>query len=172
MRAPGLIVRLGAAGLAGLLAGCTLWAPVPEATPPAARPDSAELRLIEAAERAERALASLALALPVPHPAYAMPAPDSVPPALRTPVTLDWIGPLETLAAALARRAGYRFHVAGRPPARPPIVAVEARQEPLLAVLRDAGLQAGGAAVLTVDAARETVLLDWTPDARSPEEGV
>ena len=157
--------------IAAAVSGCMLQGPEPPSAAAPARPDPAERRLIEAADRAERALASLALALPVPHPAYAMPAPDSVPPALRTPVTLDWIGPLETLAAALARRAGYRFHVAGRPPARPPIVAVEARQEPLLAVLRDAGLQAGGAAVLTVDAARETVLLDWTPDARSPEEG-
>ena len=163
--------RLAVLGLvAAVVSGCTLWAPVPEATPAAAGPDPAELRLIEAAERAERALASLARALPAPEPASGMPRPDSVPPALRTPVTLDWTGPLETLAAALARRAGYRFHAAGVPPARPPIVAVVARQEPLLAVLRDAGLQAGGAATLTVDAARETILLDWTPAARDAGE--
>ena len=132
--------------LAGLLAGCVSWAPEPPTVDVAARPDPAEMRLIEAAERAERALASLARALPAPDPASAMAGLDTVPAALRAPVTLDWTGPLETLAAALASRAGYRFLVAGRAPARPLIVAVEADGRPLIAVLRDAGLRAGGAA--------------------------
>ena len=111
--------RVMLALVAVLVSGCVLRAPVPEATPPAAPagPDAAEIRLIEAAERAERSLASLARALPAPDPAYGMPAPDSLPAALRRPITLDWSGPLETLAADLARRAGYRF-VAGRAPAR------------------------------------------------------
>ncbi len=157
--------------VAVFVSGCVLRAPVPEATAPAARPDPAEMRLIEAAERAERALASLARALPAPHPASAMPAADAVPPALRRRVTLDWTGPLETLAADLARRAGYRFAAAGRRPARPLIVAVHAVEEPLIAVLRDAGLRAGGAAVLTVDAAGETILLDWSVPAAAGEDG-
>ena len=42
-------------------------------------------------------------------------------------------------------------------------MTVEADAQPLIAVLRDAGLQAGAAATLTVDAAREAVLLDWAP---------
>lgn len=174
MRTAGTVARLGAAGLAvmlagplaGPLAGCTAWAPEHVAAEIPAAPDPAgtrvpELRLIEAAERAERALASLARALPAPDAASAMPALDSVPAALRRPVTLDWVGPLEGLARALAKRAGWRFLMAGRPPARPLIVAVEAEDRPLIAVLRDAGLRAGGAATLTVDAAAQTVLLDW-----------
>ena len=151
--------------VAVFVSGCVLRAPVPEATAPAARPDPAEMRLIEAAERAERALASLARALPAPDPASGMPSASSLPAALKRRVTLDWVGPLETLAEDLARRAGYRFLAAGPAPARPAIVAVQAENELLLAVLRDAGLQAGGAAVLTVDAARQTVLLDWTAGA-------
>ena len=154
------------------LAGCVSWAPEPPAAVAPAGPDPAEARLVEAAERAEQALASLARTLPAPDPASAMPRLDGVPPALRTPVTLDWTGPIEALAAELARRAGYRFHAAGRPPVRPPIVAVEVDGEPLIAVLRDLGLRAGGTATLTVDAARETILLDWgEPTAATGEHG-
>ena len=74
------------------------------------------------------------------------------------------------LADELARRAGYRFAEAGRPPARPLIVSVEANAQPLIAVLRDAGLRAGAAATLTVDAERRTILLDWAEQpALAPE---
>ena len=165
--------RVLLAVVAVLVSGCVLRAPIPEATPPAAPagPDAAEIRLIKAAERAERSLALLARALPAPDPAYGMPAPDSLPAALRRPITLDWSGPLETLAADLARRAGYRFVAAGRRPARPLIVAVHAMEEPLIAVLRDAGLRAGGAAVLTVDAAGRTIILDWSVPAAAGEDG-
>ena len=176
MRVP-LALTIAAAALAGPLAGCVSWTPDPPAVDLAARPDAAEtlvpeLRLVAAAERAERALASLARTVPAPDrgtPWYAVsriPRLDRLPEALRRPITLDWTGPVETLAAELARRAGYRFAQAGRPPARPPIVAVEADGEPLIAVLRDVGVRAGGAAMLTVDAARQTVLLDWAAPFR------
>ena len=159
---------------AAVLSGCVLRPPqlLPALAP--AGPDAAEMRLVEAAERAEQALAALARTLPPPDPAAAMPALDAVPEALRRPVTLDWTGPLETLAAGLARRAGYRFLAAGPAPARPVIVSVRAEDEPLIAVLRDAGLRAGGAATLRVDAAAERVLLDWAaplPAARAGEDG-
>ncbi len=160
-----------AALLALSLAGCVLRIPGP--APIAVRepaPDPAEMRLVEAAERAERALAALARALPAPDPGGALPALHAVPAPLRQPVTLDWTGPLETLAAALARRAGYRFLEAGRPPARPPIVTVEADAKPLIAVLRDAGLRAGNAALLTVDAAAEAIVLDWAAPTRGTEK--
>ena len=139
-----------------------MWTPLPVAAPGShVRPDPAETRLIEAVERAERALVSLARAVPAPDPEPGLPDAGSLPAALRAPVTLDWTGPVEALAEELARRAGYRFAEAGRPHARPLIVAVEAEGAPLIAVLRDAGLRAGTAATLTVDAARRTVLLDW-----------
>ena len=166
---PGLLAVL----LAGPLAGCAMWAPPPVAvTDPPVRPDPAETlvpetRLVEAVERAERALASLARTAPAPNPEPGLPDADFLPAALRTPVTLDWTGPVEALAEELARRAGYRFSESGRPPARPLIVAVDVEGEPLIAVLRDAGLRAGGAATLTVDAAERTVLLDWA----APEGG-
>ncbi|MCY4480830.1 MAG: DotD/TraH family lipoprotein [Rhodospirillales bacterium] len=157
--------------VAGPLAGCTMWTPPPvPAAEDLARPDPIETRLVEAVERAERSLASLARAAPAPDSESGLPDARSVPAALRTRVSLDWTGPVEALAEELARRAGYRFAEAGRPPARPLIVAVEAEGEPLIAVLRDAGLRAGSAATLTVDAARRTVLLDWAaPPALAPE---
>ena len=166
-----MLSGLLAGPVAGPLAGCVSWAPArPQAIAPAAgEPDPAEMRLIEAAERAERALASLARALAAPDPQSGMPRTDEVPAALRAPVTLDWTGPVEALAAELARRAGYRFAEAGRRPARPLIVAVEARAQPLIAVLRDLGFRAGGAATLTVDAAREAVLLDWSGRAQGED---
>ena len=158
--------------LAGPLAGCVSWTsgPPEAAGPEPATPDPAEMRLVEAVERAERALASLARAVPAPDSESGLPDARSVPAALRTPVTLDWTGPVEALAEELARRAGYRFAEAGRPPARPLIVSVEADAQLLIAVLRDAGLRAGAAATLTVDAERRTILLDWAePSALAPE---
>lgn len=156
-------MRIVAAALAALwLAGCVPWPEAPKAPPiPQSTPDPAEMRLAEAAERAERALARLAQSLPAPDTAGTMPALGAVPAALRQPVTLDWTGPVETLAAALARRAGYRFLEAGRPPPRPLLVSVEADGKPLIAVLRDAALRAGDAAMLTVDAEAGAILLDW-----------
>ncbi len=128
------------------------------------RPDPAEARLAEAASRAEAALTALARI----RAAEASPAPAGVPanvsPELRRPVTLDWIGPVETLAETLAGQAGYRFAVAGPPPVRPAMVAVKAQDVPLIEVLRDAGLQAGAAATLVVDAGNRTVRLDWSGD--------
>ena len=165
-----VLAGLVAGPLAGPLAGCVSWTSEPPATVAPVRTDPVEIRLVEAVERAERALASLARTLPAPDPGSRLPDARSVPAALRTPVTLDWTGPVEALADELARRAGYRFAEAGRPPARPLIVSVEADAQPLLAVLRDAGLRAGAAATLTVDAAARTVLLDWTEQpALTPE---
>ena len=157
-----VLTGLLAGPLAGPLAGCVSWMSEPPSTVAPVRTDPLEMRLVEAVERAERALAALARTLPAPDPSSALPPVDGVPEELRRAVTLDWTGSVEVLAADLARRAGYRFAQAGRPPARPPIVAVAAKDEPLIAVLRDLGLRAGEAATLTVDAANRTVLLDWT----------
>ena len=91
-----------------------------------------------------------------------------MPAELRRAVTIDWIGPVETLAEALARRAEYRFVMAGAPSVRPVMVSVTVRDTPLIEVLRDLGLQAGNAATLVVDANGRTVRLDWTGDHPGP----
>ncbi len=132
------------------------------------RPDPAELRLAEAAERAETALTALAriasAQIPLPTAGIA----GDVPAALRRPVTLDWIGPVESVAASLAQYAGYRFAAAGMRPVRPVMVEVGAADTPLIEVLRDIGIQAGAAANLVVDARSRTVRLDWTGERPGP----
>ena len=147
------------------LSGCAAFEPQPPIAAAPAVPDPAATMLTEAALRAERSLTALALAVPALPLAAAMPPLDTVPPALQRTVTLDWIGPLGTLAEDLAQRAGYRFHAAGPAPVRPFIVAIEAGEQPLIAVMRDAGLQAGNAATLVVDANQRTVRLDWAASA-------
>ena len=153
-------------GLMAMLPACAAFAPaVPDAGPPVAA-DPAETLLTEAALRAERTFVALARARSTEDPLADTPLPRIVPAALLATVTLDWTGPLETITEDLARRAGYRFLAAGPVPARPAIVAVQATDAPLIAALRDAGIQAGETARLTVDAERRIVRLDWSgPDA-------
>ncbi len=122
--------------------------------------DPAVLRLVEAATRAERALLALANAREGGE-THVSP-PRVVPEELLQKVTVDWIGPLEPLAADMAGRAGYRFTESGPLPARPHLVTIHARGAPLVLVLRDAGLQAGDAARLVVDARAREVRVERT----------
>ena len=124
-------------------------------------PDPAALRLAAAAERAEAALTALARIRAADSPRRVSNVPAEVPASLQRRVTADWIGPVETLAEALAERAGYRFVMGGAAPARPVMVSVSARDGRLIEVLRDAGLQAGNAATIVVNANERTVRLDW-----------
>ena len=163
------IAPLLAAGLVtALTGGCAALNIGPGPVPEPARqnvewqPDPAGMRLAEAAERAEAALTALAMMRAADSPPPVPDVPVAVPKALQRRVTLDWIGPVETLAEALAGQAGYRFVIAGTEPAQPVMVSVSARDVPLIEVLRDTGLQAGNAATLAVDAGRRTVRLDWT----------
>ncbi len=157
------------------LAGCqTLdmdWAggsAVKEPPPPAM--DPAEARLAEAALRAERALSLLAKTRSARADLRVPETPTNVPPELLQKVTLDYIGPLEELARQLAAGAGYALVTAGRPPPAPVLVEIEAKDTPLIHVFQDAGMQAAAQALLTVDAGRMTVRLDWF-DAPPRTEG-
>ena len=154
-----------ACAIAVFASGCTpFWTGTQEtelAPPAAARPDPAETRLAEAAERAEAALTMLSRIRAADTSLPVAGLPLEVPAALRRPVTIDWIGPVEILAERLAAYAGYRFRMAGPPPVRPAMVAIAAQDSPLIEVLRDAGLQVGDAATLTVDAEERSVRLDW-----------
>lgn len=167
------IAPLLAAGLmAALTGGCAALGIGPGGVQAPAREiaewqsDPAGMRLAEAAERAEAALTALAMMRAADSPSRAPDVPAEVPAALERRVTVDWIGPVETLAEALAGRAGYRFVMGGAAPARPVMVSVSARNVPLIEVLRDTGLQAGNAATLAVDAGRRTVRLDWAGPLR------
>ena len=126
--------------------------------------DPAAILLAQAALEAQAALATLAQARAAENPAEAQPPPRLVPEELLAEVTLDWIGPLETLAASLASRAGFAFLEAGQRPPTPLLVDIHADAAPLILVLRDAGIQAAEAAMLTIDAAARQVRLDWSTD--------
>ena len=175
-----------ARGLAGVLSCCLVLTALPgcaavtsgwaklssdaaagTATEPGLAP--VERRLTEAALRAETALTTLARVRAAENPLDPPPLPRIVPAALLRLVTLDWTGPIETLAAKLAGEAGYRFDVVGRRPVRPVMVAVETADKPLILVLRDVGIQAGAAATLSVDADRRRIELAWP--ARRVSEG-
>ena len=155
--------------LAALAAGCAPLQPEAdrETSVSEAASDRAETLLIAAAQRAEAALTTLARIRSDEHGQAPAPVPYGVPPELSRTATLDWIGPVETLAETLAKRAGYRFMAAGPRPVRPAIVAVTARNRALIDLLRDAGIQLGAAGTLTVDAERRAVRLDWA----APEDG-
>ncbi len=136
----------------------------------AAVSDPAEVRMAEAMILAQEALTRLAK----DRAAGAAPAVDMprlVTPELQTRVTLDWLGPLERLAERLADDIGYDFVVAGTRPPAPVMVEIEVKDEPAIFVLRDVGLQAKDRAVLTVDAGRMQVRLDWigpNPESAAP----
>ncbi len=125
--------------------------------------DPAAILLAQAASEAQAALAALAQARAAENPTQAQPPPRLVPEELLAEVTMDWIGPLETLAEDLAERAGFAFIEAGNRPPAPLIVEIAADAAPIILVLRDAGIQAAEAATLTVDAAAGEVRLDWSP---------
>lgn len=150
-----------AAALAACLAQAGCLGRIGAEPPPAPRPlDEIELRLTEAALRAETALTRLARVEADPEGGGEVPR--IVPEGLLRRIDLDWTGPLDSLVRKLAGEAEYRFETAGAPPARPVMVEIRAARRPLVMVLRDAGLQAGAAAALTVDAERGLVVLDWT----------
>ena len=129
--------------------------------------DPAALRLAEAGERALEAFSRLAETRSRDMPA-SMEIPRHVAPELQRKVTVDLLGPLETVAERLADEAGYDFVVVGARPPVPVMVEVDAKDEPLIFVLNDAGMQAGQAALLTVDAGRMLVRLDWLDGDPAP----
>ncbi len=133
--------------------------------------DPAEARLAEAALRAERALSLLAESRSAEAELRAPDVPRNVPPELLLRVSMEYIGPLEELVRQLAAGAGYALVTAGRPPPAPVLVEIEAKDTPLIHIFRDVGMQAADRALLTVDAGRMTVRLDWFEAPRSTGSG-
>ncbi len=152
--------------LALAITGCAFFQPPP--APAADQPDPAAALLTSAALRAEAALAELAAARASENPVDAAPPPSLVPPELLDEVTVDWTGPLGTLARRLADEAGWEYVEAGPSPAMAPIVRITATSTPLILILRDAGIQAADAAQLTVDARLRQVRIDWSTSQGAP----
>ena len=114
-------------------------------------------QIADAAVRAEMALARLARIQAARSPIVWEPAPERVPRELLREVTVDWTGPLRELAKRLAELSGYEFRETGSPAVQPVMVDVHSVNRPLIAVLREVGLQGGTRVKLLVDARRRVV---------------
>lgn len=74
------------------------------------------------------------------------PAPDpiderSVPPELLRPTSFSWVGPVDGVLREVAAQIGYAFGATGAAPELAAVVEVHAKDEPLVRVLQEIGLQ-------------------------------
>lgn len=151
----------GALALAGCQSLDLDWTKQRAPETPAAVSDPADVRIAEAMVQAKEVIRQLAEERSAGM-APVVDVPRLVTPELQTRVTLDWIGPLEKAAARLAEEIGYDFVVAGSRPPAPVMVEIDVKDKPVIFVLMDIGLQAKERALLTTDANRMIVRLDWT----------
>ena len=121
------------------------------------REDAVAQQLADAAVRAEEALARLARIEAARDPIAWHAEPNNVPAELLREVTVDWTGPLAELARRLAELSGYEFRETGSPAVQPVMVDVRSVRRPLIAVLREVGLQGGTRVKLLVNAERQVV---------------
>ena len=146
-----------------MLGACTIPTKVDQQL--VAEPDGVSLRLASAVDRASAALQTLASVEQARNPTAAIQAVPYAPQELRRTVSVSWVGPIEPLARKLADRAGYSLSVNGDVPSTPVIISVEAKQKSVIEVLRDAGLQAGQRADISVDPETKIVELNYAPQS-------
>ena len=83
-----------------------------------------------------------------------------LPPALSRTVPIAWTGPIAPLVHKLSAFAGYRLHIQGRTPPADIIVHISGSHT-LFDDFREAAVQAGSRADLTVNATTRTVMLRY-----------
>jgi defect-in-organelle-trafficking protein DotD len=128
-----------------------------------AAPDTVSAMLADAADRASTALETLAAVEYSRTPTTAVTPVGNAPPELRRAITVNWIGPVETITKTLADRAGYAFMVVGNPPPVPVVTSIDAENRPIIDVLRDIGLQLGNRADIRVDGNGRSVEIHYPP---------
>lgn len=135
-----------------------------------AEPDQTSLMIADAADRATRALESLAAVeqYRTPSAAAAAAVIPNAPAELQRAVTFNWSGPVEQVARDLAARAGYVFRTVGDQPPTPILVNLNVYNQPMIEVLRDIGLQMGTRADLKLDANRRAVEIIYAPTVNRP----
>ena len=133
-----------------------------------AEPDGVTARLAAAADRAANALDELAAIENTRTPTDIPPLVSGAPVELRRAITVDWVGSTEPLVQQLADRASYQFKLSGQPPAVPMIITLRVKNEPLIEVLRNVGLQLDNRATLKIDPATQTVELIYGPVTLPP----
>ncbi len=128
-----------------------------------ASPDSVSAMLADAADRASTALQTLAAVEHERTNTVVLAPVSDAPLELRRAVTVNWIGPVETITATLADRASYNFSTLGNPPPIPLIISIDAQNRPVIDVLRDVGLQLGARADIKVDSNSRVVEIHYPP---------
>lgn len=128
-----------------------------------AEPDPVVARLAAAADRAANALDTLASIENTRTPVEIPPLVAAAPVELRRAITVDWVGPVEPLARQLADRASYQFITSGQAPVTEAIVTLRVRNEPLIEVFRNLGLQLNNRATLKVDPDNRVVEIVYGP---------
>lgn len=138
-----------------------------------AEPDQTSLMIADAADRATRALESLAAVeqTRTPSAAAAAAVVPNAPPELQKAVTFTWSGPVEDVVREIAARAGYTFRTVGDRPPVPVLVNLDIYNEPMIEVLRDIGLQMGTRADLRLDAQSRAVEVIYAPTVNRPMPG-
>ncbi len=135
-----------------------------------AEPESVDIMLAEAADRATRSLEVLAQVEQTRTPVGGAAVIPNAPPELMKAVTFRWAGPAEPVARDLASKAGYTFQTIGDAPPAPVVVTLNVTNQPIVEVLRDLGLQLGTRADLRLDAQRRVVEIVYAPTA-NPTKG-
>lgn len=128
-----------------------------------AEPNSVDVMLADAADRATRALETLADIENTKSPVKSVATVPNAPRELQRAVTLEWNGPAEPLVQELARKAGYNYNVVGDKPPLPVLVNLKTTNKPLINVLRDIGLQMGARADLKVDGQTRAMEIHYAP---------
>lgn len=148
-----------------VLGACSTGTPLLKRTPQvAASPDKVSAQLAEAADRASVALETLAAVEQARSPGIAVAPIENAPPELRRAITVNWVGPVETVTKTLADRAGYAFNVIGQTPVTPVVVSIDVENKPVIDVLRNIGLQLGLRADIRVDGTRRLVEIHYAPN--------
>ena len=129
-----------------------------------ASPDNVSAMLADAADRASTALETLAAVEYARSPNTVVAPVGNAPAELRRAITVNWIGPAETLTQTLADRASYSFQTIGSPPPVPVVISIDAENKPIIDILRDIGLQLGARGDVRVDSTRKVVEIHYPPN--------
>ena len=133
-----------------LLAACASHPP----PPPTMTPDPALSQISHSATSIQKSWEVLAKIAEHDNPPYSQFLDDysakDYPASLQKPVTVKWSGPIGPLVQILARKANLSTSVVGTPPPSPILVYINAHNEPIGGVLRNAGYQAGNRAGVRV----------------------
>lgn len=127
-----------------------------------AEPNSVDLMLADAADRATRALETLADIENTKSPVKSIAVVPNAPQELQRALTLNWTGPAEPLVRELAKKAGYTYGTLGTTPAVPVLVNIQATNQPLIEILRNIGLQMGSRADLKVNGETRIMEIHYT----------